>query len=213
MFRKKWYELNEFVKNYSNPIQLSQSVALTILNPFYIDWDNFMIDDFNLLFIELQITHLIIECHDIYIAALIELLNLLPNLDSLKVYSLSLLKPRCLFKEEVEILRLVSKKNNITKVNLARINELAEVQFLIDLCPRMQYIEVDCSNEIDIKLLVRFILMKTIRCISHLCTLCLSGKEANNGMVEQLQEMINLEQLLHHYTIMYIDEKIYIQLK
>jgi hypothetical protein len=200
------------VKNYSNPIQLSRSVALTILDTFGINRNTFSVHEILPVITELQITHLIIECPNIFIGVLIELLLLLPNLDSLKVYSLSLLKPRCLLKAEVAILRLILVNNNITKVNLERINELAEVQFLIDLCPRMQYFEVNCSNEIDFKLLVRFILMKTNRCISHLRTLCLSNKEANDEMIKGLQVMINFEQLLHDYTITFIDKKIYIQL-
>jgi len=214
LFRKQWYELNELDKNYSNSTQLSQSVVLTILDRYSVDLDIiFSIDDTSSVCTVLQITHLIIKCRNIFIGALIELLHFLPKLDSLKICSLSLLKPRCLLKDEVESLRLISKKNNITKVNLERINELAEVQFLIDLCSRMQYFEVDCSSKIDIKLLVRFILMKTIRCISHLCTLCLSGTEANDEMVKKLQDMINLEQLLYDYTIKCIDDKIYIRLK
>jgi hypothetical protein len=178
-----------------------------------VNWNSFLISDISPVFTVLQINHLIIECHDIFIGTLIEILRLLPNLDSLKVYSLALVKRRCLSVPEVETFRLVSKNNKITKVNLERINELAEIEFLIDLCPSMEYFEVYCSDEIDLKLFVRFILMKTNRCIPNLCTLCLSITEENDTMVKTLQEMINLEALLDDYTITRIYDKIYIQLK
>jgi hypothetical protein len=173
----------------------------------------FDIDDIIPVLTLLQITHLIIEYPDIFIGNLIEIVRFLPHLDSLKVHSLSLLKPRCLSIEEVETLRSVSKNAKITKVSLQRIGELAEIQFFIDLCPRMQYLEIDCSRIIDLNLLVRFIIMKTTRCIPHLCALCLCVKEANYEMVEKVQNMINLEKLLHDYTITYVSNKIYLQWK
>ncbi|CAF3151709.1 unnamed protein product, partial [Rotaria sp. Silwood2] len=145
-YRKYWYELNEFEKNYSYSIQQSQSIVFTILDRFYIDWKDFFISDFSPIFNTLKITHLVMECQNIFIGTLIELLQFLPNLDSLKICSLSLVKPRCLYKEEVEILHSISKNNKITKVNIERTSELAEVQFLIDLCPHMQYFESSCSS-------------------------------------------------------------------
>jgi hypothetical protein len=211
VFRKRWYDLSKLDQNDSNAVQLSQPVFLTITHSSYINWVDFFIGDISPAFETLQIAHLIIECQSIFVGAIIKLLRFLPNLDSLKVRSLSLLKPRCLSKEEVETLRSVSKNNKITKLNLQRTDELAEIQFLIDLCPRMQYFEVDCSRIIDLNSLVRFILMKTTRCIPHLRTVCLCVTEANDKMVEQVQTMINLEKLLHDYTTTYLPGKIYVQ--
>jgi hypothetical protein len=111
----------------------------------------------------------------------------------------------------METLDLVSKKNNITKVNFEQINELAQVELLIKLCSRMQYFQLGYSAKIDLKLLVRSVLMQTTQIITELRTLCLSNKNSNDRMVKDLQDMISHGQWLRTYTVMRIDEKIYIQ--
>jgi hypothetical protein len=148
----------------------------------------------------MQITHLIIDCPNIHMKSLIELLHSLPNLYSLKLYSVLLSN-----------FRLVSTIDHLIKVNLGRINELRDVEFLIDLCPNMDYFEVDCSDEIDMKLLVRSILTKTTRSISQLRTVCLNGQKSSDEMIKELEDMIHHEQLLQNYTITCIEKKIHIQ--
>ncbi len=211
MFREGWHHLNEFNKNSFNSDQPSQSVVLTISDRFTISEPIIDVDIFAPIFTVFQITHLIIECRNIPIQALIPILHLSPNLNSLKIQSLSLLKLESLSKTEVETRDLVSKKNNITKINIEQINELAEVQCLIELCPRMQYFQFGCFDKIDLKSLVKSILMQTTHIITELRTLCLINKDLNDKMVKDLQEMINRGQWFRNYTSIYIDEKIYVQ--
>ncbi len=75
----------------------------------------------------------------------------------------------------------------------------------------MDYFEVDCSDEIDMKLLVRSILTKTTRSISQLRTVCLNGQKSSDEMIKELEDMIHHEQLLQNYTITCIEKKIHIQ--
>ncbi len=207
-FREEWYQLNEGNEHFSNVDQPSQSVVLPDTYGTLAFCHRLHSDQLVQIFASLQINHLIIECKDIFISVLIRVLSLVPNLNSLKIRSLSLSNPVCLFDQVVGV---ISKKNNISKVNLEQINEFEEVQFLINLCPHLQYFQVGCSDKVDLKSLVRSILMKTTQTITELRTLCLNVEQPNDEMIKELQDLIHHGQWCQNYTIMYINEKIYIQ--
>ncbi len=214
LFRAEWYQLNEHNKNSFNTNQLYQSVVLTDTFDSIDFWDCSYIDQLNPILAALQINHLIIECRSIPVRRLIKLLHLLPNLNLLKMHSLSFPKSRRHRSDiELQTIDLISKKNNITKVNLEQINKFKEVEFLINLCPHLQYFQVGCSDKVDLKSLVTSILMKTTQIITELRTLCLDVKQPNDGMIKELQDVINHEHWFQNYTIVYINEKIYIQLE
>jgi hypothetical protein len=161
----------------------------------------------------MRITHLIIDCPNIHRKSLIKLLYSLPHLNSLKLYSLSLSKLECLPNENEEDYRLISTIDTITKVNLGRINELRDIGFLIDLCPNMDYFQVDYSDKINMKLLVRSILTKITRSITQLRIVCLHVQKPSQGIIKELKDMIHRERLLQNYTVTCIDKKICIQLE
>ena len=207
-FRESRYQKNSF-----NPDQSSQSVVLTISNHSTVFENYLNVNKLIPVFTALKVTHLIIECQQIFVRGLIRILHLSPNLNSLKIQALSLLKPICLSNEETETLDLISKNNKIIKVNLGQINELAEVQFLINLCPNLQYFEVNCPIKIDLKSLAKFILMQTTQSIAQLRTLCINGNKPNDEIIKELQDMINRGQWFQNYTITCTEEKICIQLE
>jgi hypothetical protein len=90
--------------------------------------------------------------------------------------------------------------------------QLEQVQFLIDLSPGMEYLQVRCASYIDFQLLLRFILMKNInKDILHLRSLCLCVSSADEKMIQELQTMIETEKLLHDYSTKRILDKIYFQ--
>ena len=100
--------------------------------------------------------HLEFFCEEeIFIGILLQIINLLLDLDSLKVWSLSLIQSTCLSDQELQSIRHVSNNNKITKVHLENIIKFEKVLFLIDLFPHMIYLQVDCENNIDIELFVR----------------------------------------------------------
>ncbi len=201
-FRKRWYSINELNENSSNSLHLSPSVILNRAG-FDVEWSQFSIRNISLFFNMMPITHLIIDCPNIDLKSLIKLLDSLYNLYSLKLYSVLL--------SEEDDSYLFSTIDNLIKVNLGRINEFRDVEFLLTLCPNMDYFEVDCSEEIDMKLLARCILTKTNQNISQLRTVCLNEQKPSDGMIKELEDLIHHEELLQNYTIRCIDKKIYIQ--
>jgi hypothetical protein len=217
-FRKKWYESHDGIdvipaQHVIDSTQPSRDVELTLILSFFRNSIELFTDDTISLFVLLRITRLDVLYTGIFIGTLIDLINHLPNLESMRVLSLLLLKPRCLSVEEVNTFRLVSNNNKITKVNIQWTTDLAQIQFLIDLCPSMHYLEINCSVNIDLKSLVRFILMKDLKYIPCLCRLCLHIPKDNHRMVEELQEMINFERLRRDYTIKHVGDSIYLSWK
>jgi hypothetical protein len=197
-------------------IQFGQPTQLTFMSSFSAELNQSFIDKIRPIVAGVQFTDLNIYRSYMSIGMFIDLIGLLPNLDSLILSSLSLLQRTYLSSRDRKMIRLVSNKIKITKVKFEWRNqdqeaELAHIHFLIDLCPCMRYIEVKFQNGVDLNFLVRFILIKRIRYISHLCSLCILTVKANDEIVQNLQTMIDLEQLLDDYTIKRIDNQIYLR--
>lgn len=159
-----------------------------------------------------QIYHL--ELSKVCSNTLIEIINLLPKLDSLKISSLSLKQSNDLSTHETELLSLISNKNQITKVNLETITNIEEVNFFLELCPHIIYLKVDSINDIDMELLIRHILIKiNTNCNHQLRLLCFCKSAADDQMIKTLQTMIHSEKLLLDYTIKRILNYIYLEWK
>jgi hypothetical protein len=159
-----------------------------------------------------QIYHLRIA-NKLFNSALIEILLLLPELDSLKIFSLTLWPLRYVSVDEVE-LNSISKKNQITKVYLEKMFVIEDIYFLIELCPRMIYLKVDSLNNMDMKLFVRLILTKiSVKSDCQLRLLSFHIAAADDKVVEKLNEMIISEKLLLDYTIKRILDNIYLEWK
>ncbi|CAF2946768.1 unnamed protein product [Rotaria sp. Silwood2] len=191
---------------------ISESNHLNIIDLSYFQPNETYYDMLSPILTNLSITCLNITLSTIFIGTLIDFIRCLPNLDSLVISSLEMLQPRCLSIEETRNFRLLSDNNKITKVNLKQMNDLEEVQFFLDLCPRMTYFEVNCTDYVGPENVLRFILMKNIRYIRNLSLLCLKVSRTNLNIVDNLKHTIDFEQLCHNYTIKQIDNRIYLRL-
>jgi len=208
MFRKRWYEYTQ-TKIINSSIQLSKSARLTLMYFPSEEYLHFSKIINNRILTVAQIYHLQIH-NKIFVGKLIEILFSLLELDSLYVTSLSLSKSRCLSNQYAETLSFISSKNQITKVNLEKMIDIEEVYFLIKLCPRMIYLQVNHINNMDMELFVRLILIKSN---DNLRLLSFRVPAADDEMIKTLEQMINSEKLLFEYTIKRILGNIYLQWK
>ncbi|CAF3831795.1 unnamed protein product [Rotaria sp. Silwood1] len=206
-YRKRWYDIN-------SSIELSKSTRLTVWSvpDDYYNRGLLKLTISEILTIT-QIYHLEISEPNICSTELIELIDQLPVLDSLKIFSLKLLES--IFAAFYEHkLYLAAKKNNITKVYLIKMNTIEEIYFLIKLCPRMTYLKVNLINNIDYEVFLKDLLMKINNDDNqYLRLLCLYIPTANNEMINKLQNMINRKKLLHRFTIKLEYDNIYLQWK
>ena len=191
----------------------SQEIQLAVIAPFYLQCNELFTDNATTLFALLRISRLDILHNGIFVGILIDLIHHLPNLISLRVWSLSLVKSQWMSDEEASTLGLLLNNNTITQVSIQCLNDLAQIQFLIDLCPSMQYLEIECSNDINFISLIRFILMSHVKCIPYLYLVCLCTPQVNEKMIQDIHEMIQLEKLRFGYVIKHTNNKIYLQWK
>ena len=163
--------------------------------------------------ISVRFTHLNITCNGTTIGMLTEMIHLLPNLDFLKISSLSSLQLNSLSIADTKKRLSLSMINKITKVKLDKITEEKQIQFLFNFCPRIQYLEVDCMTNTDLKMLMKHILVNQMTHIPNLCSLCLNIPNANENMIQNIAKTIELESLVEHYTLQRIGDKILLDWK
>jgi hypothetical protein len=142
---------------------------------------------------------------------LLETVNSLPELNTLKIHSLSLYEPRMLNDEELIILSSIEDTSQITKVYLEKMNEIKELDFLFELCPHMEYLKLDYIKHMDFKFVFRYIIKHD--CNDYLHLLCFRIPTAGDEMIIKLKRMIHFEKLLFNYTIKRVADNIYIEWK
>jgi hypothetical protein len=167
-----------------------------------------------------QFTHLSIDCDELPVGMLIEIIRLLPNLDSLEVSSLPLIQLSDLSVEDSEMVLLVSIANKITKVKLDKMNGMEQIHFLINLCSRMQYLEVECTTDNDLANIIGCIAVNNIINVPYLCCLCLCVPNANEKMIESLNKIIDNERIFDYdnktfrdYVIQRVQDRIFLTWK
>jgi hypothetical protein len=158
-----------------------------------------------------QIYHLEISAENVPINVLLETVNLLPELNTLKIHSLSLYKPRMLNEKELIILSSIEDRSQIRKVYLGKMNEIKELDFLFELCPYMEYLKIDYIKHMDFKFVLRYIIKHDCNGCLHL--LCFRIPTADDEMIKKLKSMIHFEKLLFNYTIKRVADNIYVEWK
>jgi len=203
-------------------IECSQATRLIVIgNSCYGSYHNgtaernqSFIDHMRPSFTMVHITHLEVSFEETFADKFIEFLRLFSDLDSLKI-SCQLPQPlNGLSVQDSEIFRSVKNNNKITKLSLWWMIKIEHACFLVDLFPLIKYLEVDCTNFINLELFLRFVLPINTKSIRHLSSMCLCFERTDDGLVKKLQNLIEEEKLLDDYIIKCINQqRIYLQWK
>ncbi|CAF4352541.1 unnamed protein product [Rotaria sp. Silwood2] len=227
-YKKEWFNFYEYIGNdtyfklkfiQNNDDIFNQNttnncfIQMTVEDYILTERFQLNINKLKATFIAIRFTHLNINNNNMCISMLIEILRLLPNLESLKISSLSMLQSTVLSFEDIKKYILISIINKITKVKLDKITEKKQIQFLINLCPRMQYFEVDCMSNADLSTFMTFILINQMTHIPNLCFLCLNVPNANENMIKNLAMTIELETIIDKFKIQRIGNKFFLYWK
>ncbi|CAF1225563.1 unnamed protein product [Adineta steineri] len=207
-YRKKWYE---FI-NIDNDLNVNHLTLLTIRD---IPMDKYIetYDKIEWLIDVATIYHLEI-CDDVFIGTIINIMNILSSLDSLKLSSIKLPNTTLLSMEELDEINHAVDNNKITKVYLDKMIRFDDVLFLIDLFPKVKYLQIGCTSDIDINLFLQIILMKIQNKVnSNLHLLAISIPTADDYMIERIQNMIDFKRLLFNYTIKRTNDTIFLRMK
>ncbi|CAF2851047.1 unnamed protein product, partial [Rotaria sp. Silwood2] len=214
-YKKRWYEYNTQHKMINSCDQLSKFMRLILVNKSSEGWPNSLAINkyISHVLTVTQIHHMETQEH-FFIGKLREILDLLSELDSLQIYSLSFSQSTCLSREEIENLLFLSTKNQITKLCLEIIILIEEVYFLIEIFPRINHLQVNFIHSMDVELFVRLILIQIkIKSNHPLRLLCFCVAAADDEMVHKLEKMINIENLLVDFTVKHVMNEIYLQWK
>ncbi|CAF3043167.1 unnamed protein product [Rotaria socialis] len=161
---------------------------------------------------EIQITCLNIMRRNILVETLVNLVKSLPNLRVLIILSLLLKDLKYSNLKKTTNFHLASTQNQITKINLKDINSLNELEILLDLCPHIEYLEVNSNNTVPPETIVRFILIEKAKSISNLSLICLQIPLENVDIVNKLKNILEIEQSFYNVTIKQNSDKIYLRL-
>jgi hypothetical protein len=155
-----------------------------------------------------KFTHVNINYQNIPIGRLIRIIQSLPNLDSIKICSLSPIEPGWLVGQDGGILFSTSINNKITKINLELITDIEQVNVIFYICRHIKYFQVNVPENMNLETFVRFIVKKASTYIPHLTSLCICLSNVNEQMISNLQELIGADKLLPNHKIKYFCNKI-----
>jgi hypothetical protein len=176
------------------------------------DCSKLFFDDIAWISTTTPIYHLEFCKRPILIRTLIDIINYLPNLDSLKISSVSIVKAKRLSKKEKELIDAVTNYNKITKVYLENMIKFKEISHLIDLFPQMKYLQIGLTNDNNVKLVIQSLLKKIMKKNNQVLRsfgFCISM--ADEKMVKNIQKMIDSIKLIFHYKIKRMCDTIYLQ--
>ncbi|CAF1276779.1 unnamed protein product [Adineta steineri] len=220
-YRKKWIDRHEHMNNDTYSKQNSTEdnyitnqektdhhmIQLTIGNNEYTTLDRPYIERLKSAAKAIQFTHLDIDNDGMSIKMLLDILSSLPNIESLKLSFIPRFPLESLSIEDVKNRLPVSAINKITKVKLGQVTEKQQIQFFINLCPHMQYLEIRCISDTDVPFLMKIIMNRRTH-IPNLCYLCFINPIADDNMVRTLAKIIDSEIVIDNYTIQRSGKKI-----
>ncbi|UJR11599.1 hypothetical protein I4U23_015781 [Adineta vaga] len=192
---------------YKSSTKLDRTIQSN-LNLILSQVDQIFIEEFNAVCDAIHFTHLNIECDEISNEILLNIVQLLPNLESLKVSSKRINEIDRSFTIVKSMYFLTSTNNKITKVYLAKTIYLTQVNFLLNLCLSMQHFQVDVPEDMNLDRLVQFILFKVTTIIAKLRSLCLCIPKAGEHTICQIRNRIESKNLLSNCRIMRSGENI-----
>ncbi|CAF4688854.1 unnamed protein product, partial [Rotaria sp. Silwood2] len=201
---KIWY-------NYFEEKNIEYSTSSLILTNFLtFSYEEIIFEETKHILTITQIYHLKILEKKISIPVLIQVVNLLPDITTLKIHSLLTDETTELTVKYIFILCSMKEKSKITKVYFKEINDIQELDFLFTLCPYMEYFKVGCINTMDVPSFLRAI-FKIIKHNNnhHLRSLCFHAPTA----VDNIKEILKCEKLLPHFTVKHILDTFYLQWK
>jgi hypothetical protein len=182
----------------------------------------YLIIDINRILTLAQIYHCEISEDDVFIGILTHITNALRELKSLKIQSLSSHRPQYMNDDEFVPIYPTSYTNKIKKVYLKNMNKIEDFHMILNLFPYVEYLEAEYIP--DAEEFFQIILKKINHDHNdHLRSLCLhvlifDDDEDDNHtygieLIKKLQTIINSKNLLMHYTIKRIVDKIYLEWK
>jgi len=212
--RKRWCDFQDLKPDIKNSsIQFCQAIQLTVTKYYNINHE-IIIDKIKSISSWIRITYLDVNCSMIPIIIVVNIIRHLPYIESIRIFPLLPRQIYSLSDNEIENLILDPRNSRLTKMKLRLIIDIEQIFFFIRLIQYVEYLEIECSNDINLELLVKCILLKTGNCVtSKLFSMCLCVGRINDEMMEKLHQIMACKDFVHEYTINRVCDRIYFQWK
>jgi hypothetical protein len=136
---------------------------------------------------------------------MVELISLTPNLHTLKLHVLSINETCSKLIKQTDIFRYVFKTNKIRNLEF-NCPTLKDMQFLVDLFPRLEYLKIGMDKQ-TIEEILRFLFTNRNK-LSHLFFLCID--RVPKRCLQEFDMLIKKENLLNDYLIKLIKRELYL---
>ena len=191
--------------------QVIPTIQLSIDSGFGHKIDEQFIDRIKPVLYAVQFTHLNINVKEISTAILVQIIKLLPNLDSLKVSSLKMIQPTCSNVDFIDMYLHSLMSNKITKVCLENTTNMEQVDFLFYLCRGVQHFQVHVPEDMDLDMFLLSIVIKAATFVPWLKSLCLRIPHINDDIIRHIQNLIQEKTLLSSYILKRSGNRIFLQ--
>ncbi|CAF1120152.1 unnamed protein product [Adineta ricciae] len=185
--KKRWYEC---LTTHSK-LNINESSLLSIQYTPEDQWLDVLYDEIEWVTDVATIYHLEMT-GTFFIGVMGQIFNLLPDLHTFRISSITLPTVTLLTDDELEQFIDATTSNRITKVYLEKMNTFDEFLFLIDLFPRLESLQIGCKSDIDIELFLHVILIKINSKKSNLRLLAMRIPTADDHIVKKIQNLIDL---------------------
>ncbi|CAF4698538.1 unnamed protein product [Rotaria sp. Silwood1] len=158
-----------------------------------------------------QITELILEYDYLFMNKLLILLQYIPNINSLTIPQTSIIRTHNLSEDEIETIRIISKKNHIKNISIIdrECCTVKQLRFLFDLCPQIEYLTINLAETFE-DLIMEFLITKMKENNYRFFLLCLARWDANIDMIKKIHWIINRQKLLDNYSLELFKGNIYL---
>ena len=146
----------------------------------------------------LQINKLYIKHENLSIKKLISLLQDFPNVDALKLFSLSRISVK-----QSSVFSLIPVNNRITRVKVYEECDIKHLKLINHMFPRVEHLRI-CIDENHLEAILEFLLLN----VKHLFLLVLS--HVNYDVVERVQSIIVNKKLVENYSVERNHGKLYL---
>jgi len=115
---------------------------------------------------------------------------------------------------ELEMLSFILINSKITRVTA---RQTTSIEFILELCPRIQYLEIEYTRDLDLEKIIGSIAVNNRTHSCYLNCICLMNPTMNDVIIQDLQRCINFERLsdltnegFNNYIIREKDRKIFL---
>ncbi len=195
-------------------IELIKSIRLSISYISLDEYYDLVIRDITTILGATPIHHLEISEKQVLVDILIQITNVLPQVTTMKIHSLSLDQARHSETEELLVFPSTTSTNQITKIYLEKMSTIDEVYALMKHYPNMSYLKIDSLDNMMVNVFIRNLLKKINgESNRNLRLLCFRAPTTDDLMIKTLEKMKKEKKWLNDYTINRFDNYLCIQWK